>query len=332
MNNLLSGMTPQLKLVLWIVGVIAAVAIGAFIFVKFLFLYRDKKKTTKVYETQKNVYVFTIVFIIFLVYAVTLIYPFLWMLMNSFKDGFDVILYPFEFPKTFLWSNYSYIFNPEADSVFAKYNIGEMFYNSITITLGGVLIGTIATTIAAYTMAKYKFMGSGLVHTFIILSMTIPTLGSLPATYKLMINTSLKDTYLGMMLMLSGGFGGHYLYMFAYFKGLSWSYAESAMIDGANNWRIFLHIMVPLAMPMITMVMILKTLGLWNDYWMPYLFYSEHPTLAVGLQELKTLAENDFEYGKLFAAMIVSTVPIIIFYIAFQKRLMSVTIGGGVKG
>ena len=322
-----------MKLWLWVVGISAAVVLSVVVFVNVLFAYRRKHRHTHVDQTKKNTYVFTFVFIIFAVYAITLIYPFLWLLMNSLKNGFDVVIHPFAFPKTPVVSNYVEIFAPSSStSTFAKYNVGTMFFNSITITFGGVMLGTFATTIAAYTMAKYQFKGRSFMHTFIILSMTIPTLGSLPATYKLMINTQLKDTYVGMMLMLSGGFGGHYLYMFAYFKGLSWSYAESAMIDGASQWKIFLYIMVPLSMPMITMVMILKTLGLWNDYWMPYLFYSEHPTLAVGLEALKRLAESDFEYGKLFAAMVVATVPIIIFYIMFQKTLMSVTIGGGVKG
>ena len=181
-------------------------------------------------------------------------------------------------------------------------------------------------------MAKYKFRGREWMHMGVILSMTIPTLGSLPATYRLMINTGLFGTYLGMLLMMSGGFGGHYLYMFAFFKGISWDYAESAKIDGANNWQVFFHIMVPLAMPMITLVMILKALALWNDYWQPYLFYSNHPTLAVGLQDLKNKAERLGEYSKLFAAMVIGTLPIIAFYLAFQKQLMSVTIGGGLKG
>jgi len=324
--NLLSAMAPQLKLTLWIVGILLAMTVIVIAVVNGICYARGKRVSTKVFSTKKFLYIYTIAFIIFLIYALTLIYPFVWMTVNSLKEKLYVREYPFALPKKgeWMWSNYTYVFK--------EYNIGEMFFNSITLTLGGVFIGTLVTTIAAYVMAKYKFRGREIMHTFIILSMTIPTLGSLPATYKLMVNTELKDTFLGMMLMQSGGFGGHYLYMFAFFKGISWTYAESAMIDGASNWKIFLAIMVPLAMPMITMVMILKTLQFWNDYWMPYLFYSAHPTLAVGLQSLKTMAEREGDYNKLFAAMIVSTVPIIIFYIAFQKRLMSVTIGGGVKG
>ena len=230
----------------------------------------------------------------------------------------------FSLPREWLWSNYV--------KVFKEYNIGEMFFNSITTTAGAVLLSTATTTCSAYIMSKFEFKGRSAFHMFIIICMTIPTLGSLPATYKLMIDTKLFGTFVGFMLMVSGGFGGHYLYMYAYYKGISNSYAESAMIDGATNFQVFLYIMVPLAMPIITTVLILKTLGQWNDYWMPYLFYSNHPTLAVGIQDLKIKADRVGAYGKLFASMIVSTIPILVFFVAFQKQITSVTIGGGIKG
>ena len=166
MSNLLS-VSPSLKFTLWIIGVIAVVAILVAVVVNGLFLYRKKHFSTRVYQTKKNTYVFTFVFIIFAVYAVTLIYPFVWLVINSFKNGFDVVIYPFAFPKTLVWSNYVDIFVPSSStSAFAKYNVGTMFFNSITLTFGGVMLGTLATTVAAYTMAKFQFRGRSLMHTF----------------------------------------------------------------------------------------------------------------------------------------------------------------------
>ncbi len=288
-----------------------------------LYKYNRKKNPNHV-TSLKITYIHLTMFIIFAVYAFTLVYPFYWLIINSFKEKLEVRLDSFSLPSKWLFSNYT--------DAFKQYDLGEMFFNTITLTLGGVLSSTLTTTLAAYTMAKFKFRAREWMHMFIILSMTIPTLGSLPATYRLMIDTGLFGTYIGMLLMMSGGFGGHYLYMFAFFKGISWDYAESAKIDGANNWKIFMYIMVPLAMPMVTLVMILKALALWNDYWQPYLFYSNHPTLAVGLQDLKNKAIQLGEYSKLFAAMMIGTLPVIAFYLSFQKQLMSVTIGGGIKG
>lgn len=265
-----------------------------------------------------------IAFAIFVLYAITLVYPFVWLVLNSFKTNLLIRTNTFGFPDIWHIENYVAVFN--------EYNIGNMFYNSIVLTLGCSLSSLASTTIAAYCMAKYQFKAKAFIHTFIILSMTIPTLGSLSATYQLMIDTKLFGTYLGMILMCSGAFGGHYLYLFAYFKGVSWSYAESAMLDGANNLQIFLKIMLPMAMPMVFTVGVLKAIGCWNEYWMPYLFYQDHPTLAVGLYFLQIQAAQIGEYAKLFAAMVVATVPIIIFFVVFQKQIMGISIGGGLKG
>ncbi len=320
-NNLLLSPSTKFGLVLLLIVTVLGLAIG---FGGWFLYKKGRELRPNRIVSLKMTYIRLVVFVIFVVYAFTLVYPFYWLILNSFKGKLEVRLDPFSMPKKMLWSNYK--------EAFQDFNLAEMFFNTITLTVGGMLAGTLTTTIAAYIMAKYKFKGREGMHMFIILSMTIPTLGSLPATYKLMIDTGLFGTYLGMLLMMSGGFGGHYLYMFAFFKGISWDYAESAKIDGASNWKIFIHIMAPLAMPMITMVMILKALALWNDYWQPYLFYSNHPTLAVGLQDLKNKAVQLGEYSKLFAAMVIGTLPIIVFYLVFQKKLMSVTIGGGLKG
>ncbi len=327
--NLMSGgISPSLKLALLFVGVIlffAIIVIGA---VAIISHRRKKLSTTKVFMPKKYLYIYSAVFIICLLYAATLLYPFIWLVLNSFKDGFYIFETPFAFPnaETFTFAHYI--------EAFTTYNILEMFWNSLSLTIGGTLVGAVTCTMAGYIMAKYKFRGKEVMHTAIILSMTIPTLGSLPASYRLMIDINLFDTYLGLMLMWSGGFGGHYLYMFAFFKGISWSYAESAMIDGASNMQIFLKIMVPLAMPIISTIAILKALGLWNEYWMTYLFYREHPTLAVGLNSMKTKSEARplSMTGPMFAMMMASVVPVVIFYLCCQKRLMTVTIGGGIKG
>lgn len=328
LNFMNGGIAPSMKLALLIVGIVLVLAVIVMGAVAIICHRRKKLATTKVFMPKKYLYIYSTVFIICLIYSFTLMYPFFWLTVNSLKQGIYIFETPFAFPnaESFVFTNYI--------EAFTTYNILEMFWNSISLTVGGTVVSCITCTMAGYIMAKYQFKGKEIMHTAIILSMTIPTLGSLPATYRLMLDLNLFDTYLGLMLMWSGGFGGHYLYMFAFFKGISWSYAESAMIDGASNVQIFLKIMVPLAMPIISTIAILKALGFWNEYWMTYLFYGAHPTLAVGLNSMKIKAESRplSMTGPMFAMMMVSVIPVVIFYICCQKRLMTVTIGGGIKG
>ena len=263
-----------------------------------------------------------VVFILLALYAASLLYPFIYLFFGSFKGALEFRKNPLGMPENWNTKNYKLIFD--------NYNMGEMFFNSITLTFGNTIVSMLLSCMAAYVLSKYRFKGNEFVYTAVIVASMIPTVAALPATYKLMSDTGLMDSYVGMILLQCGAFGGSFMYLHAYFKGIPWSYAESAMLDGASELRVFFTIMIPLARKSILTFSILRFLGFWNDYWLPSLFYSEHPTVAVGLSQISAKVANRND-PVLFAAMIISVVPVLIFYTAFQKQLMGNTIGGGLK-
>lgn len=263
-----------------------------------------------------------VVFILLALYAASLLYPFIYLFFGSFKGALEFRKNPLGMPENWNTKNYKLIFD--------NYNMGEMFFNSITLTFGNTIVSMLLSCMAAYVLSKYRFKGNEFVYTAVIVASMIPTVAALPATYKLMSDTGLMDSYVGMILLQCGAFGGSFMYLHAYFKGIPWSYAESAMLDGASELRVFFTIMIPLARKSILTFSIIRFLGFWNDYWLPSLFYSEHPTVAVGLSQISAQVANRND-PVLFAAMIISVVPVLIFYTAFQKQLMGNTIGGGLK-
>lgn len=263
-----------------------------------------------------------VVFILLALYAASLLYPFIYLFFGSFKGALEFRKNPLGMPENWNTKNYKLIFD--------NYNMGEMFFNSITLTFGNTIVSMLLSCMAAYVLSKYRFKGNEFVYTAVIVASMIPTVATLPATYKLMSDTGLMDSYVGMILLQCGAFGGSFMYLHAYFKGIPWSYAESAMLDGASELRVFFTIMIPLARKSILTFSIIRFLGFWNDYWLPSLFYSEHPTVAVGLSQISAKVANRND-PVLFAAMIISVVPVLIFYTAFQKQLMGNTIGGGLK-
>lgn len=263
-----------------------------------------------------------VVFILLALYAASLLYPFIYLFFGSFKGALEFRKNPLGMPENWNTKNYKLIFD--------NYNMGEMFFNSITLTFGNTIVSMLLSCMAAYVLSKYRFKGNEFVYTTVIVASMIPTVAALPATYKLMSDTGLMDSYVGMILLQCGAFGGSFMYLHAYFKGIPWSYAESAMLDGASELRVFFTIMIPLARKSILTFSIIRFLGFWNDYWLPSLFYSEHPTVAVGLSQISAKVANRND-PVLFAAMIISVVPVLIFYTAFQKQLMGNTIGGGLK-
>ena len=104
-------------------------------------------------------------------------------------------------------------------------------------------LSMLSASIMAYILSKYRFIGSGLIFTLAIAFMVIPNLGTVASTYKLMSTLKLIDSLPGLLILYMGPFGSTFLLLYSYFKGISWSYAEAAKIDGAGNFTVFFRIM-----------------------------------------------------------------------------------------
>ena len=291
------------------------------------------RKSKNYLMTKKERVILAIIFVVLLIYALTLIYPFLYLLLNSFKTFNDFSDNPLWFTPHAVISNYVAVFTNEFAVTTAEgdtVGILQMFWNSLSLSVVETITSMFLTCCAAYVLAKYDFVGNKVIYSVVIVSMVIPSIAAITATYKLMSDTGLIGTFIGMVILDSAAFGGGFLYIHSYFKNIPWSFAESAMIDGASDFKIFVRIMVPMAKNGILTFTILRFLGSWNSYWIPHLFYQEHPTIAVGLAKLSNEASQG-KYPMLFAAMIVSIVPVLIFYAIFQKRLLTNTVDGGLK-
>ncbi len=273
-----------------------------------------------------------IAFCIFVVYSITLLYPFFYLIVGSVNDAWGFMQDPLGMPQQFTFENYmNVIMNLEELTGMESLSLQSMFFNSFTLTFGLTAVAMSMQAMSAYVLAKYEFRGNKLIYLVIIVASMIPTVGALPATFKLMSGAHLSNTYIGMLLLQGGAFGGCFLYLHAYFKAIPWSYAESAMIDGASDFQIFLRIMMPLASKALTTYTILCFLGFWNDYWYPSLFYDQHPTLAVGLTHISVVATGTGNYPLLFAAMLITILPVMILFVLFQKQMLGNISGGGLK-
>jgi len=272
-----------------------------------------------------------IVFVIFLIYAITLIFPFLWMILNAFKTNKEFFADIWSLPKNPITNgvdNFLYAIQlTKKDS-----NVIQMTLRSVFITVVGVSLSMISSLMISYTIAKYKFPGRNLMYSVIIAIMLIPTIGATSSMYKLMNDLQIFDTYFSLFLMGTGGLGFQFLMLHGVFKSISWSYAEAAMVDGASDFRIFTTVMIPLAGPTIIPLMIMNIIGSWNDYFTPYLYLPSKPTLAVGLQMLVNQTNYNANWPALFMLMLISMLPIIVLFIVFQKQIMTNVTTGGLKG
>lgn len=264
--------------------------------------------------------------VLFILYSITLLYPLAWMLYNSLKTKQEFMANPMAATTQLQFSNYV--------KVFSLFNLGEMMFNSLTLSLLVPTVGLFVTTCVSYAVAKYRFPGRKALYFTAVAIMFIPTTGSLPVVFKLVNDLGLYDNLIGMIVRSAGGFGFNFLILHGMFAGISRTYAEAAQIDGAGNWRVFLQIMVPQARTTMFAIWILGFIGQWNDYASVKLFYPSHETLAVGLKKVSDLITTTnymSDYPKLFAAVIIIVIPVILMFIFCQKYIIRLNMGGGIK-
>lgn len=279
-------------------------------------------------RTKTERIVLAIVFVLFLIYAITLIFPFVWAFLSSLKTDDEYYEKVFALPKEWLFSNYA--------AAFSQFKIGnatmiDMIANSLWLTFAGTFAAIMVSSATAYIVAKYPFWGTKLIYNTAIFTMIIPIVGNLPATYKLVTGLGL-DNPLGILALYAGGFGFNFIILHGFYRSVSWSYAEAGFIDGASDWTVYFKIIFPQAMPAIVSIAILSCIGVWNDYMTPFLYLKDSPTLALGIYQFEIVMEFASNVPIYYCAILISIVPILLVFIFFQDVIMENTVAGGLKG
>ena len=282
-----------------------------------------RKKVNVGYHVTKWV-----VFLVFVVYAITLLFPFLWMTINALKTTgeFSAGNY-FGWPKEFAGKNFIEVMSMKVGNE----TIAMMFLMSVVTTVLGTLVNVGLSACVAYVVAKFKFPFRGLLYGIAIFTMVVPIVGTLPSQVSMMQTFHLDNTLLGVLFLYSSCFGFNFILLYRSFSSISDTYMEAASVDCAGRFKTFFKIMLPMCKGPIIAASILTAIGYWNDYQTPFLYLPEgYQTLAVGLQKFQ--AENEASYPMVFASMLISIIPILILYICFQKRIIESTNAGGLKG
>ena len=212
-----------------------------------------------------------------------------------------------------------------------KTNMLGMIFNSLWLVAGGSLFSVFASTMMAYAVTKYEFPGRNLLITINVITMTLPIIGSLPAQYRLFSVLGFINSP-RIVLAYTGGFGSYNLFMCAFFRGVSKTYSEAATVDGANDYVILFKIILPLAKGMISALLIMQAVAVWNDYNTALVFMPKLPTLATGVYLFSTEMTFRARMDILMAATIISAIPPLILYLIGHKTILENVSVGGIKG
>lgn len=290
------------------------------------------KKNMHVHQDRGIKITFTVIFSLF---SALLLFPFFWIVLNSFKNGYsEFSSNSWGLPKRWVFENYTVLFNLDTADV----NFIDMFTNTIILCLIVPTCGQISTILAAYVMAKYKFKGQKILYAIYILPMLVSITGTVTSTFLLLEKWGMIYNYWGIIAMSCGGTGFNFLMMFSLFKSVNNAYMESARMDGAGHFRTFFQIMLPHVMGLVGTMWILGFVGVWNDFTTPAIFLgSDHYTIATGVNYIGELVEASANevmfnnYPAYFASIVISLLPVVIIFLIFQKQIMKMSLGGGIK-
>lgn len=267
------------------------------------------------------------VLLILLAGALLFLLPLFWMIATSLKTQPEVYVFPPTFlPKTFRWQNFVEGWN------YPKTDFPRWTWNTLVITLG-VMIGTILTSSwCAYGFARIKFPTRDMWFMLVLASVMLPGAVTLIPLFILYAKISWLDTFAPLIVPAYFGGGAFNIFFFRqFFKTIPIELEEAAIMDGANRFRIFFQIMLPLSKPVLAMVAVLTFQGVWNNFYGPLIFLSsvENYTLALGVNSFKGLYAT--EIPLMMAMSFLMVVPMIIVFFIAQKQMIRGVILSGIK-
>jgi N-acetylglucosamine transport system permease protein len=265
--------------------------------------------------------------ILLIIWALLVIFPFLWMIMTAFKTDPEIIFSPWKLPETLQWNNFS--------RAWEGARIGDYFRNSLIVVSGGVFLTLLFSSMTAYVLARFQFPGNRLIFYMFMAGLMFPVFLALVPLFFVVRDLGMLGTYRGLILVYTAySLPFSVFFLTSFFKTLPSELAEAAIVDGASHYRVFFQIMLPLAKPGLLAIGIFNVLGQWNQFILP-LVLNPNPDNYMLTQGLAFLAiqqgyQND--YSALFAALVITMIPILVVYIIFQRRLEAGLTAGALKG
>lgn len=274
-----------------------------------------------------------IIYIILSLWALTTIYPIIWVVQNSFKAKDQILADSFSLPvgDLFTLANYR--------TAFERLNIFSAYRNSLLIS------GTVAAAVillaglAAFAMVRYDFKGKKLLQSLVLAGMMFPVFSTIIPVFRMLntwhlVNTdSLWLSLLSVILPLTAGnLSFAIVVLTGYIQSLPIDLEEAAYMEGCNSFQIFFKVVVPLTKPSFATVGIFSFLWSYNDLFtqMFLLRLPEHRAITRLLNELTS--QEGTNYGLMAAAVALVVIPVIIVYICLQKQIIKGMTAGAVKG
>ncbi|WP_346233983.1 carbohydrate ABC transporter permease [Parafrigoribacterium mesophilum] len=267
----------------------------------------------------------TVLYVVLVIIALTIVVPLVWIFLTSFKTDFDAINSPASpIPHPFTLDAYATLSSGQQP-------IFRWFLNSVAAASLQTVIILVTASAGAYALARLEFRGKKLVFAAIVATLLVPPVIFLIPNYLIVQNFGWLDSIWAITIPgAASAFGIFFLRQF--FLGLPGEIEEAARIDGAGDVRIFLQIVLPLSRPALATLAVLSFLANWNDFlWPIYVLLSpENLTLQPGLSVLQGAFSTHF--GIVMAGAVIASVPVLVLFTVAQRHIVDSVASAGIKG
>ncbi|ODT81358.1 MAG: sugar ABC transporter permease [Pelagibacterium sp. SCN 64-44] len=283
-------------------------------------LYREQKaRRAKRAAILKHVFLIATSFI--------MVYPLIWMFASSLKPDNQIFGNLGLWPSEFQWQNYWQGWNA------LPVSFTTFFWNSTVVTVLSVIGNVISCSFAAYAFARLEFTGKNIWFALMMMTLMIPYHVVLIPQYILFLNLGWVNTYLPLIVpKFLAGEAFFVFLMIQFFRQLPRELDEAAMIDGCSPFKIYWAIIMPLSMPAMATAAIFSFIWTWEDFLGPLVYLNDMKDYTVPLA-LRSFISTDgvSQYGPMFAMSILSILPIILFFVIFQRLIIRGIAMSGLK-
>lgn len=264
-------------------------------------------------------------YVLLIAFAVTCIYPLIWLFLASFKTNQELYVNTWGLPETFSLANYR-------DAIVVG-GIFRYFGNSVIIAVVAVVVTAILATMASYAITRMDWKLSKAVYGLFLAGMMIPIYGLIIPMFSIFKRMGLLNTHAAVIIpQIALGFPMSIFIICGFMQSIPRELEEAAIIDGCSVSQCFQKIIIPISRSSVVTVMVVQFINVWNDLLLPRIFLTEQAkmTLPVGLTNFK--AQYSTNYVGMIAAVILTIIPSIVVYIVLHKQIMEGMVAGAVKG
>jgi raffinose/stachyose/melibiose transport system permease protein len=273
----------------------------------------------------KNGTVRTLLYVILIIYSMSIFSPIFLMLITSLKENREIFTRPYSLPQSFNLDSYIHLFK------ISNYLI--YFRNSIIVTLTSLLIILALSSLISYVLAKYRFIGSRFLYFYFIAGLIIPIKLGTIGIIRIMLGLHIFDTLAALIIVyVAMGIPFGVFILTDFIRMIPEELSNSARIDGCSEPKIFLRIILPLIRPALAAVVIINFIPIWNDFWFPLLLVRTDNVKTIPLATALLYGQYETNFGLIFSVLTAASLPVIIFYLIMSRQFIKGLSSGALKG